>query len=138
MKQLQDISETFLNYFNEIEDPRLNRKKLYSSHEILLITICAIICGAESWRDLVIFGKAKLEFLRTYLPLSNGIPSKNTFCRFFAALKPDSFKECFIAWVQSLRLLDNDVIAIDGKTLRGSFDKANNKSAIHMVSAYCC
>ena len=136
MAQEYDISETFLIYFNELEDKRINRKKLYSSDEILFVTISAMICGAESWRDLVLFGKAKLEFLRKYLPFKNEIPSKNTFCRFFAALNPESFKSCFIAWTQSLRLIKDDVIAIDGKTLRHSFDKANEKSAIHMVSAF--
>lgn len=130
------IKETFLEYFDDLEDPRIDRKKLYSAHEILLIAICSMTCGADGWRDMVLFGNSKLEFLRHYLPFLNGIPSKNTFCRFFGALKPESFKSCFISWVQSLQLVDNDVIAIDGKTVRHSFDKVNEKSAIHMVSAF--
>lgn len=131
-----DIEETFLDYFNDIEDPRIGKNKMYSANEILFVTICAIICGAESWRDTVDFGILKLEFLKLYLPFANGIPSKNTFCRFFAALKPESFKTCFVSWVKSLQILDKDVIAIDGKCVRRSFDKANEKSAIHMVSAF--
>jgi len=131
-----DIEETFLDYFDDIEDPRVGKNKMYSANEILFVTICSIICGAESWRDMVDFGSLKLDFLRKYLPFVNGIPSKNTFCRFFAALKPDSFKTCFVSWVKSLRLLDNDVIAIDGKTVRHSFDSGNKTSAIHMVSAF--
>lgn len=131
-----DIEETFLDYFNDIEDPRNGKNKMYSANEILFVSICAIICGAESWRDMVEFGVLKLEFLRQYLPFVNGIPSKNTFCRFFAALKPESFKTCFISWVKSLQILDNDIIAIDGKTIRHSFDSVNETSAIHMVSAF--
>ena len=78
----------------------------------------------------------KLDFLRTFLPHGRGIPAKNTFYRFFAALKPGAFKECFISWVDSLKLLNKEVIAIDGRTLRRSFDKDNRNSAIHMVSVF--
>lgn len=132
----KEDSTTFLDYFDEIEDPRSEKGKLYSVHEILLITICGMICGAESWRDLVTFGVEKLDFLEEYLPFENGVPSKNTFCRFFASLKPKQFKECFVEWVNSLALIKDEVIAIDGKRLCNSFDKAHNKSAIHMVSAF--
>jgi predicted transposase YbfD/YdcC len=132
----KENTTTFLDYFDNIEDPRSDKGKLYSAHEILLITICGLICGAESWRDFVIFGNEKLEFFMEYLPFANGIPSKNTFCRFFASLKPEQFKKCFVEWVGSLSLLKNEVIAIDGKRLCNSFDTLNNKSAIHMVSAF--
>ena len=130
------VGDTFLEYFDKIDDPRCDKNKLYSVHEILLVTICGFICGAESWRDLVIFGKEKIDFLKEYLPFGNGIPSKNTFYRFFADLQPKQFKKCFIDWVQSLGVITNDVIAIDGKQLRNSFDTINDKSAIHMVSAF--
>lgn len=129
-------NKTFLDYFDEIEDPRSEKSLLYSVHEILLITICGLICGAESWRDFVTFGNEKLEFLREYLPFHYGVPSKNTFYRFFAALKPEQFKTCFLGWVNSLKLLNDEIIAIDGKRVCNSFDTANNKSAIHMVSAF--
>lgn len=132
----KDLAETFLDYFDEIEDPRSEKGKLYSANEIFLVVICGLICGTESWRDFVIFGNEKLEFLREYLPFSHGIPSKNTFSRFFAALKPEPFKACFVAWVNSLGLIKNEIIAIDGKRLCKSFDNANKKSAIHMVSAF--
>lgn len=131
-----NVEESFLDYFEDIEDPRVGENTRYSVSEILLVTLCAIISGADSWRDLVEYGKAKQVFLKEYFPYKHGIPSKNTFYRFFAALKPDSFKACFISWVKSLHLLDNDVIAIDGKTLRHSFDKSKEQSAIHMVSAF--
>ena len=132
----KDSAKTFLDYFDEIEDPRSEKGKLYSVSEIFLVVICGLICGTESWRDFVIFGNEKLEFLKEYLPFPHGIPSKNTFCRFFAALKPEQFKICFVKWVSSLALIKNEIIAIDGKRLCKSFDKANEKSAIHMVSAF--
>ena len=131
--------EIFLDYFDDIEDPRSDRNKLYTINEILLVTICALICGADSWRDLVEFGEAKLDLLREYLPYKYGIPSKNTFCRFFASLNPKEFKGCFIKWVSELSLLKEGrqkIIAIDGKQLCNSFDKKDNKSAIHIVSAF--
>lgn len=111
----------FLDYFEDIEDPRrISGNIRYSASEILLITLCAMIAGAESWRDLVDYGKLKLDFLKQYHPYKNGVPSKNTFYRFFAVLKPESFKEYFLAWVKSLKLMDEEIIAIDGKTLRRS------------------
>lgn len=131
--------EIFLDYFDDVEDPRSSRNQLHTINEILLITICALICGADSWRDLVLFGEEKLDFFREYLPYKNGIPSKDTFCRFFAALDPIEFKTCFIKWVNSLAITKedaNNVIAIDGKRLCNSFDKNNDKEAIHMVSAF--
>lgn len=131
-----EFEESFLNYFEDIEDPRIGDNVRYSASEILLLTLCAIIAGAESWRDLVEYGKIKLKFLRQYFPYKHGVPSKNTFYRFFAALKPQAFKTCFIAWVKSLKLVDEEIIAIDGKTLRRSFDKQNEQKAIHIVSAF--
>ena len=133
---MSKVEATFLDYFEELEDPRTGDNIRYPVHEILFVALCAIICGSDSWRDLVEFGKVKIDFLRQFFPYEHGIPSKNTFYRFFATLKPGSFKECFLAWVSVLKLVDNEIISIDGKTLRHSFDNANNKSAIHMVSAF--
>lgn len=98
--------------------------------------LCGTICGTQSWRDLVTFGEEKLEYLRRFLPFENGVPSKNTFSRVLSALCPDAFKACFISWVQSFQSALKEVIAIDGKCLRRSFDKASAQSAIHMVSAF--
>lgn len=126
----------FLYHFEQLKDPRIDRKKLYPLSEILLIVLCASICGAQSWRDFVTFGEEKLDYLRRFLPFSHGIPSKNTFARVLCALEPEAFKTCFIAWVQSFQLALKEVVAIDGKTLRKSFDKASATSAIHMVSAF--
>jgi len=132
---LEDIPG-FLSHFDALEDPRIDRKKLYPLTEVLFVVICASICGAQSWRDFVTFGEEKLEYLRRFLPFENGIPSKNTYARVFSILNPDEFKKCFISWIQSFQQALGNLIAIDGKTLRKSFDKANQQSAIHMVSAF--
>lgn len=126
----------FLCHFDALEDPRIDRKKLYPLTEVLFVVICASICGAQSWRDFVTFGEEKLDYLRLFLPFENGIPSKNTYARVFSILNPDEFKKCFISWIQSFQQALGSLIAIDGKTLRKSFDKANQRSAIHMVSAF--
>lgn len=126
----------FLFHFDKLEDPRIDRKKLHPLPEVLLIVLTGTICGAQSWRDFVIFGKEKLEYLRRFLPFINGVPSKNTFARVMCALDPAIFKSCFIEWVQSFQSALREIIAIDGKTLRKSFDKATAQSAIHMVSAF--
>jgi len=132
----KDVSESFKSYFGELTDPRIDRKKLYPLVEILFVVLCGSVCGAESWRDFVLFGKSKLEFLRRYYEFKNGIPSKNTFARVLAALDPEAFKQQFVDWVKSLQALLDEVIAIDGKTLCNSVDEAMGKSAIHMVSAF--
>lgn len=131
------ISLVFKDNFAKLKDPRIDRKKLYPLVEILFVVLCGSICGAESWRDYVAFGNEKLDFLKKYFLFANGIPSKNTFARLFYILDPETFKKCFVAWVQSLQgVINNEIIAIDGKTLCDSFDTASGTSAIHMVSAF--
>lgn len=134
MAEVNEIG--FLDYFSTLEDPRIDRKKLYSLEEILLITLCGVIGGCEGWEDLEDFGKIKLDFFRQYLPFENGAPSDDTYRRFFRSLDPKQFKECFINWVNAFQELHRDVVAIDGKTLRHSYDRAKEKPAIHMVSAF--
>lgn len=123
-------------YFNGLDDPRVDRQKLHSLPDILFIAFCGAICGAESWRDFSDFGDSQIDFLRKYTPLENGIPSKNTFNRVISSLDPGQFKNCFSKWVSDFQCALGRVIAIDGKTLRRSFDKATGASAIHMVSAF--
>ena len=132
----KDIVNGFEDSFSELIDPRIERCKLYPLVEILFIVLCGSVCGAESWRDFVLFGQEKLEFLREYYPYNNGIPSKNTFARLFAVLDPETFKKCFISWVKSLQKTLGEVIAIDGKTLCNSRDTATDLAPIHMVSAF--
>ena len=124
---------SFFNYFSNLEDPRIERKKLYPLEEILFLTLCAVICGAESWYDIEDFGNARIIFLKKYFSYKNGIPSHDTIGRFFSLLNPENFRDSFILWVKNLQSDIPELIAIDGKTLRRSFDKANNKSAIHMI-----
>jgi predicted transposase YbfD/YdcC len=132
----KDVCSSFESYFGVLKDPRIERTKFYPLSEILFVVLSGSICGAESWRDFVLFGKEKLDFMRQYYPFENGIPSKNTFARVLAALDTEAFKLRFVEWVKSLQKILHDVIAIDGKTICNSLDKAFGTSAIHMVSAF--
>jgi predicted transposase YbfD/YdcC len=124
-------------HFNDLEDPRMERTKHHQLLDIIAIAICGVICGADSWVDLELFGRSKEEWLKRFLSLPNGIPSHDTFGRVFALLDPAKFAQCFTSWVKAVsQLTQGQVIAIDGKALRRSHDRANGKSAIHMVSAW--
>jgi predicted transposase YbfD/YdcC len=124
-------------FISIIVDPRVDRTKDHSLHDILIIAVLALLCGAETFVDFEDFGDSKEEWLRTFLKLPNGIPSHDTFGRVFALLDPRQFAECFSEWTQSLRRsIPREVVAIDGKTVRRSHDRARGKSAIHMVSAW--
>jgi predicted transposase YbfD/YdcC len=126
-----------VEHFSEIDDPRIERTKRHKLGDILTIAVLAVICGADSWVAMESFGQAKLKWLQRILELPNGIPSHDTFARVFARLNPDQFQQCFLSWVRSLaQLSDGQVIAIDGKTLRQSYNSADSKAAIHMVSAW--
>jgi len=127
-----------LRIFGDVEDPRVERTKLHLLPDILAITLCVVICGADTWMEIELFGQAKIEWLRTFLALPHGIPSHDTFGRVFARLNPEQLERCFMAWMQALAQASGGrLTAIDGKTLRRSLDKANRKAAIHMVSAWC-
>src|SRR5512138_3220499 len=124
-------------YFGQMEDPRIERNKLHPLLNIIVIAICAVICGAENWVDVELYGNLKKEWLGKYLDLSNGIPSHDTFGRVFRRLKAEAFQACFLAWVKAVNTLTGgQVIAIDGKELRRSMDETLGKRAIHMVSAW--
>lgn len=124
-------------HFSRIKDPRIDRTKRHRLLDIIIIAICGVICGADSWVDIELFGKTKIEWLKTFLKLSNGIPSHDTFGRVFAALNPVEFESSFMEWVQAInQLTQGQVIAIDGKQLRGSHDSRAGKNAIYMVSAW--
>lgn len=128
---------SLIDYFSEIKDPRVERTKKHLLIDILIITICASICCAESWEDIELFGEAKEEWFKTFLKLPNGIPSHDTISRVFARISPIEFQKYFSSWVNSVHEITNgQVVAIDGKTLRHSFDRSADKAAIHMVSAW--
>lgn len=125
------------HHFQDLEDPRVDRTKRHKLLDVLVIAICAVICGADDWVAVENFGKAKLAWFRQFLELPNGIPSHDTFGRVFGKLDPDQFRTCFISWITSVsELIGGQVIALDGKTLRRSHDKGLGKGAIVMVSAW--
>jgi predicted transposase YbfD/YdcC len=130
----EERNQSFLDFFEDFDDPRVDRKKLHVVQEIMLVTLAAVICGAEGWNDVEKFGKAKIDELRKYLPFENGAPSDDTLRRFFRRIDPSKFKEKFVTWVKTIKLPQGNVIAIDGKVSRHSF--SDDKSALHMVSAF--
>lgn len=130
-------SLVILTHFTGITDPRIDRTKYHDLQDMIVVAICATICGANGWADVERFGKAKIEWLRQFVPLKNGIPSHDTFGRVFAMLDTVEFYNCMHNWLRNFRLsLKGQHVAIDGKTLRGSHDRAKGFSALHMVSAW--
>jgi predicted transposase YbfD/YdcC len=128
---------TITEYFSDINDPRIERSKRHKLIDIITISICAVICGADTWEDIELFGDSKYQWFKEFLELPYGIPSHDTFSRVFARIDPQQFQTCFINWVKSInKLIDGDIISIDGKALRHSFDTKNNKGMIHVVSAW--
>lgn len=130
-------TESIAKHFRELKDPRTGNAKQHIFIEILIIAICAVICGADGWNDVELYGKNKKEWLKTFLELPKGIPSHDTFGRVFALIQPDEFQARFIEWIKAIeKLTTGQVIAIDGKQLRRSHDQDAGKAAIYMVSAW--
>ena len=128
---------SIMDYFGTLEDPRIDRCKRHQLLDIIAIAICAVICGADSWVYIELFGKSKLEWFQTFLELPHGIPSHDTFGDVFSRLDPEQFQQCFMAWTQAVSdLIPGEVVAIDGKTVRRSHDRNVGKRAIHLVSAW--
>lgn len=124
-------------HFRDLPDPRTGNATQHIFLEILIIAICAVICGADGWSDIELFGKKKKKWLKSFLKLPKGIPSHDTFGRVFAKIKPEEFQKRFMEWVKAIETLTHgQVIAVDGKQLRGSHDRELGKSAIYMVSAW--
>lgn len=126
-------------HFAALKDPRLDRTKQHALLDIVVIAFCAVLCGAEGWEDMETFGIAKRGWLRDRLGLglANGIPSDDTFRRLFARLDPEEFGRCFLSFSQSLHTYTKgEVIALDGKAVRHSFDVATGQAAVHLVSAW--
>jgi predicted transposase YbfD/YdcC len=136
MKKTQ-VTLTIIKNFASLEDPRILLKTAHKLIDIIVIAICAVICGADKWTQVEEFGNAHKKWLKRYLELPNGIPTHDTFGRVFAAINPEHFQRCFAGWIQEVfTLTEGQVIAIDGKTLRRSHDKRSNKAALHMVHAW--
>jgi predicted transposase YbfD/YdcC len=134
MPLLRDL--TIGQYFATVEEPRIERTKDHALLDIIIIAICAVICGADGWVDVEEFGKTKRAWLERFLELPNGIPSHDTFGRVFARINPEQFQRSFLLWVQAIQRVHGDVIAIDGKTHRRSHDRTNGKAALHLISAW--
>ena len=126
-----------VSHFSVIKDPRSEKNKRYRLDEVLLLCVCAVVSGAEGWEAIEEFGGAKLEWLRKFLPYDNGIPTDDCIAWVLARLSPHALQECFVAWTRSVaQLTGGEVVAIDGKTLRRSYDRRRGRAALHMVSAW--
>ena len=128
---------SILEYFATVPDPRIERSRLHPLASVLVLTLCAVVCGADSFVAIEHFGRAREAWLKTLLDLPNGIPSHDTIGRIFAMLDPKALEEAFRRWVAAIATLTKgEVVAIDGKTLRRSFRNADRTAFVHMVSAW--
>jgi predicted transposase YbfD/YdcC len=132
------LAETtvFLSYFKDLPDHRQAGKVMYPLDEILLLCLLAVLAGAEAFTDIARFGEKKLDLLRRFRPYRDGTPAHDHLGDIFATLDAQAFQRCFVAWVAELTKTPAEVIAIDGKTLRRSYQKKGSKEPIHMVSAF--
>ena len=131
------MSFSIVENFSELKDFRIERKRLHALPDILVLSVCAVISGAEGWEDIAEFGRNKLEWLRRFVPLENGVPSHDCIAYVISRLDPKRFSECFIRWSEGVReKAQGEVIAVDGKTARGSQNRKRAKNPLHMVSAW--
>jgi len=129
--------ETWKESFSGLPDPRVVGRISHGLLDILFLTLCAVICGMDDWEAIEEWGQARLDWLRQFVALENGIPSHDTLARVFAALDAAEFEACFVSWMSALSpSLEGEIIAVDGKTARGS--RNGEQAAIHMVSAFVC
>lgn len=129
--------EAIEQHFSKVSDPRVDRTKEHKLMDMIVIAVCAVICGAEGWTDIENFGNSKLPWLKTFLELPNGIPSHDTFGRVFSMLDAEQFQLAFYEWVLAVNeIVQGQIINIDGKRLAGSADRFLGKRAIYMVSAW--
>jgi predicted transposase YbfD/YdcC len=135
---MSDLPRTSISeHFATLTDPRRDHLKAHRLVDILTIALCAVMCGADDWVSVELFGQSKADWLRTFLELPGGIPSHDTFGRVFARLDPEEFRRCFVTWVQAVVGAPGpQVVAVDGKTLRRSHDRRAGKAALHLVSAW--
>jgi predicted transposase YbfD/YdcC len=133
------MSEIFFSCFDNLEDPRVNRTKKHLLLDIIPIAICAVIAGCEHWEEIEDFGNDHESWFKEFLTLENGIPSHDTFSRVFSILNPSAFQEACMNWLKMVHeLLPESVIAIDGKTIRGSARKQSGLKGLHIINAWSC
>ena len=131
------MAAAFLEHFAGIKDPRIERCKRHALLDILFLSVSAVLAGAEGWESIEEFGHFKLEWLRKYVALANGVPRHDTIARVVSRLNPEALQRCFLSWMQAVvGATEGQVVAIDGKTLRRSFDRASRQGALHLVSAW--
>jgi len=138
-KERQDESRvaesSLIMHLRQVHEPRINRRKFHDLVDVLVIGICTLLCGGETFNDMEDFGEAKHDWFKTFLELENGIPSHDTFNRLFSAIDPQQFLDCFLRWTQSVRQrVSQEIVAIDGKALRRAANKG--QSVKYMVSAW--
>jgi predicted transposase YbfD/YdcC len=128
---------SILAYFSKIADPRVTRARLHPLSSVLVLALCGVVCGANSFVEIELFGKSREKWLRSFLDLPHGIPSHDTLGRVFAMLNPKELQRAFVEWTKAISTVTSgEVVAIDGKTLRRSFEKAGERAFVHMVSAW--
>ena len=130
------LCTSIMEHFSTLPDPRILLKTRHRLVDIVTMALCAVIAGADDWVEIAAYAKAKEAWFRDVLKFEGGTPSHDTFGRVFALLNPDAFAKCYIDWVRALVNISDEVVAVDGKTLRRSHDRSNGKSAIHMVNAW--
>lgn len=129
--------QTIDKHFAALQDPRHGNALQHTLLDIVVISICATICGADGWTEVASWGQSSEAWLRTFLVLPHGIPSHDTFGRLFARLDPKVFRRCFLSWVRAIsKLSQRRLLAVDGKTVRRSHDRTHGCAAIHMVSVW--
>lgn len=129
--------ETLVALFRELNDPRIDRTKDYPLEEILFLVLAAMVSGVHHLTKIELFGNTKLDWLRTIMPYENGIPSHDTIGRVLGQIDPDELEAMFIRWMTDAATAAQGVVAIDGKTARGAIRRGDNRSLVHMVSAFC-
>lgn len=133
------MTTSIIEHFSALQDHRIERNKRHSLIDIIVLSICAICSGAEGWEAIEDFGREKEKWLKSHISLKNGIPSHDCIAYTLRKISPTAFQECFISWVNSVKeQTEGEIIAIDGKTARGSRDKKNNIKPLHMVNAWAC
>lgn len=136
MPSTQRIRMDVQTHFENLTDPR-RREPTYPLINIVVMAMCAVICGADDFVAMARWARTKKDYLAKFLDMSSGVPSHDRFNAIFSALRPAEFEQCLLSWITALHEITNgQIVAIDGKTLRRSYDKASSKSAIHMVSAW--
>jgi predicted transposase YbfD/YdcC len=128
-----------ITHFSPLPDHRIERNKCHALIDIIVLAICAVASGSDGWEAIEDFGKDKLEWLRQYIPLANGVPSHDCIAYVLCRLSPQKFRDCFMNWTQAVtEYSGGEIIAVDGKTAKGSRDRKNQRNPLHMVSAWAC